>query len=128
MIEAFTEHGVTKCPSTASCKYNVQNVTVDPHERLGCKENLQEALDDMKNVGFFKNQIDWDLLEQRQVPPPYNPNVDSERDLQHFDRQFTDEPPQLTPDDPAVIARIDQTEFDGFEYINPLIMSKEDVV
>ena len=62
------------------------------------------------------------------MTPPYNPNVQNDRDLQHFDQQFTDEAPNLTPDDPAVIARIDQSEFEGFEYINPLMMSKEDSV
>ncbi|KAK6054075.1 kinase domain protein [Cooperia oncophora] len=67
-------------------------------------------------------------LEQRQVAPPYNPSVENDRDLQHFDTQFTDEAPNLTPDDPNVIAKIDQSEFDGFEYVNPLQMSKEDAV
>jgi hypothetical protein len=28
----------------------------------------------------------------------------------------------------SIIAKIDQTEFDGFEYVNPLLMSAEDVV
>ena len=28
----------------------------------------------------------------------------------------------------TVIDKIDQTEFDGFEYVNPLLMSAEDVV
>uniref|UniRef100_A0AC34PXE2 AGC-kinase C-terminal domain-containing protein n=1 Tax=Panagrolaimus sp. JU765 TaxID=591449 RepID=A0AC34PXE2_9BILA len=68
------------------------------------------------------------LLEMKQVQPPYNPNVESDRDLQHFDRQFTEEAPQLTLDDPDAIGRIDQSEFEGFEYINPLMMSKEDTV
>lgn len=28
----------------------------------------------------------------------------------------------------SIIERIDQTEFDGFEYVNPLLMSAEDKV
>jgi atypical protein kinase C iota type len=100
----------------------------EPSERLGCKEDLDEALEDMKNNTFFKNAIDWDLLEGRQIAPPYNPNVESDRDLQHFDQQFTQEPPQLTPDEPSVLGTIDQTQFEGFEYVNPLMMSKEDTV
>ncbi|CAJ0920043.1 unnamed protein product, partial [Mesorhabditis belari] len=48
---------------------------------------------------------------------PYNPNVTGMRDLQHFDQQFTEENPNLTVDDPSVIARIDQSEFDGFDYV-----------
>lgn len=67
-------------------------------------------------------------MEAKQIAPPYNPTVESDRDLQHFDTQFTEEPPTLSPDDPAVIAKIDQSEFEGFEYVNPLQMSREDSV
>lgn len=95
----------------------------------------------MKEHQFFHNLIDFDAvslslffyinyfkLEQKQIPPPYNPTVQSDRDLQHFDQQFTEEPPTLTPDDTAVIDKIDQSEFEGFEYVNPLQMSREDSV
>uniref|UniRef100_A0A0N5C7G8 Protein kinase C-like 3 n=1 Tax=Strongyloides papillosus TaxID=174720 RepID=A0A0N5C7G8_STREA len=99
-----------------------------PDDRLGCNPDLVVALNDMKNNAFFKNHIDWEMLEAKQIQPPYNPNVQSDRDLQHFDKQFTDEAPNLTIDDPNVIARIDQTEFEGFEYVNPLLMAKEDSV
>ena len=67
-------------------------------------------------------------LEQRQVTPPYKPDVRDERDLVNFDKQFTDEPVQLTPDRHDLLTKIDQTEFDGFEYINPLLMSMEESV
>ncbi|VDM44615.1 unnamed protein product [Toxocara canis] len=100
----------------------------DPSERLGCNEDIDEALEEMKTHTFFRNSIDWELLEARQVVPPYNPSIVNDRDLQHFDTTFTDEAPTLTPDDPVVIERIDQSEFEGFEYINPLLMSKEDSV
>ncbi|VEN36964.1 unnamed protein product [Callosobruchus maculatus] len=39
-------------------------------------------------------------LEQKQVPPPYKPRLDSDRDLANFPPEFTDEPVHLTPDDP----------------------------
>ncbi|XP_047494096.1 atypical protein kinase C-like [Penaeus chinensis] len=67
-------------------------------------------------------------LEQRQVPPPYRPRLDSDRDLANFPPEFTDEPIQLTPDDARAIENIDQSEFEGFEYVNPLLMSMEDCV
>ena len=38
-------------------------------------------------------------LEQKQVPPPYRPTLESDRDLDNFPPEFTDEPVQLTPDD-----------------------------
>jgi len=77
---------------------------------------------------FFRNYIDWELLEQKQVPPPYRPTLESDRDLHNFPPEFTDEPVQLTPNDSGIIDKIDQTEFDGFEYVNPLLMSAADVV
>ena len=63
-----------------------------------------------------------------QVRPPYIPHLTGEDDLANFDNMFTDEPVEFSPDDPAELARIDQSEFDGFEYINPLLMSGEDAV
>ncbi|CAI5443407.1 unnamed protein product [Caenorhabditis angaria] len=100
----------------------------DPTERLGCKFDISEGLRDMKEHPFFKGHLDWDQLEQKAISPPYHPAVEDDRDLKHFDHQFTDEPPQLSPDNPHVISKIDQSEFDGFEYVNPLQMSREDSV
>ena len=63
-----------------------------------------------------------------QVAPPYIPPIAAEDDLANFDRAFTDEAVQLTPDDPDELARINQSEFEGFEYINPLLLNKEEAV
>lgn len=38
-------------------------------------------------------------LEQKQVVPPFKPNISGEFGLDNFDAQFTNEPIQLTPDD-----------------------------
>lgn len=38
-------------------------------------------------------------LEQKQIPPPYRPRLENDRDLANFPPEFTDEPVQLTPDD-----------------------------
>uniref|UniRef100_A0A0A9ZC39 protein kinase C n=1 Tax=Lygus hesperus TaxID=30085 RepID=A0A0A9ZC39_LYGHE len=96
-----------------------------PEDRLGCcRETGFEAI---TGHPFFKS-IDWEMLEQKQVSPPYKPRLDSDRDLANFPPEFTDEPVHLTPDDPRVIEKIDQSEFEGFEYVNPLLMSLEDCV
>lgn len=97
----------------------------NPADRLGC--NRESAFMDIVNHPFFK-QIDWEALEQKQVTPPFKPRLDSERDLANFPPEFTDEPVHLTPDDERVIEKIDQSEFEGFEYVNPLLMSLEDCV
>ncbi|KFM73764.1 Protein kinase C iota type, partial [Stegodyphus mimosarum] len=95
----------------------------NPVERLGC----QAGFSDITSHPFFKS-IDWQLLESKQVPPPYKPKLETDRDLDHFDPQFTSEPVVLTPDDMKEIEKIDQSEFEGFEYVNPLLMSMEDCV
>jgi len=97
----------------------------NPADRLGC--NKEGGFMEIMTHPFFKT-IEWELLEQKQIPPPYRPRLENEKDLTNFPPEFTDEPVQLTPDDAGIIGRIDQTEFDGFEYVNPLLMSAEDVV
>merc|ERR1719385_116039 len=97
----------------------------NPQERLGC--HTDSGFMEIMTHPFFKT-IEWEALEQKQIPPPYRPRLESERDLANFPPEFTDEPVRLTPDDTSLIDKIDQSEFDGFEYINPLLMSAEDVV
>ena len=52
---------------------------------------------------IYCQTIDWALLEQKQIPPPYRPRLESERDLANFPPEFTDEPVHLTPDDAGII-------------------------
>ena len=91
-----------------------------PADRLGSADGLRE----IKQHLFFKT-IDWQLLEQRLIQPPYKPQIQSERDLTNIDELFTKEEVRLTPDSPQTLARLQQNEFEGFEYINPLILSEE---
>uniref|UniRef100_A0A673KYE6 protein kinase C n=1 Tax=Sinocyclocheilus rhinocerous TaxID=307959 RepID=A0A673KYE6_9TELE len=97
----------------------------EPKERLGC--HPQTGFADITAHPFFRN-VDWDLMEQKQVVPPFKPNISGEFGLDNFDAQFTNEPIQLTPDDDDAVKKIDQSEFEGFEYINPLLMSAEECV
>ncbi|XP_030588508.1 protein kinase C zeta type [Archocentrus centrarchus] len=97
----------------------------DPKERLGCQ--VQTGFTDIKSHTFFRS-IDWEQLDKKEVTPPFKPQISDEYGLENFDTQFTNEPVQLTPDDEDVIKRIDQSEFEGFEYINPLLLSTEESV
>jgi len=99
----------------------------NPADRLGCHPDPGSGFQEILQHPFFKS-IDWDLLGKKQISPPFKPRLESDRDLDHFDPQFTSEPVQLTPDDTKVIEKIDQSEFEGFEYVNPLLMSLEDCV
>ncbi|KAM7405477.1 hypothetical protein PAMP_012736 [Pampus punctatissimus] len=97
----------------------------DPKERLGCQ--VQTGFTDIMSHTFFRS-IDWEQLEKKEVTPPFKPQISDDYGLENFDTQFTNEPVQLTPDDEDVIKRIDQSEFEGFEYINPLLLSTEESV
>ncbi|OWA52671.1 Atypical protein kinase C [Hypsibius exemplaris] len=101
-----------------------------PEDRLGC--DPVTGFRDIVTHPFFKS-LDFEKLEARHIPPPYRPEVQSpgdlnDLDLRNFDPHFTDEAVRLTPDDTSVIEEIDQSEFEGFEYVNPLLMSQEDSV
>ncbi|GAA6028306.1 hypothetical protein JCM8097_006967 [Rhodosporidiobolus ruineniae] len=57
----------------------------NPKHRLGAQRDAAE----LKEHPFFKD-IDWDLLSQRKVPPPFKPYVDSDESVANFDPEFTE--------------------------------------
>lgn len=104
-LETFVNS--TKMTMTYHCKIFELEKNTDtlyltlqnPSERLGCHHD--SGFNDIQSHPFFR-AIQWDVLEQKLVTPPYKPSLKSDRDLEHFDPAFTDEPVQLTPDDPYV--------------------------
>ncbi|CAJ0763871.1 15311_t:CDS:10 [Entrophospora sp. SA101] len=58
----------------------------NPHNRLGSNGDAE----DLKRHPFFAN-VDWNALYNKQVPPPFKPNVTSEDDTSCFDPAFTEE-------------------------------------
>ncbi|CAB1338117.1 unnamed protein product [Coregonus sp. 'balchen'] len=89
-------------------------MTKAPAQRLGCvlSQGCEEAI---KKHSFFKD-IDWTLLEQRRLKPPFKPRIKTKRDVNNFDQDFTREDPVLTPTDEAVIRQINQEDFKGFSF------------
>ncbi|XP_075899163.1 protein kinase C epsilon type-like [Nelusetta ayraudi] len=89
-------------------------MTKSPNKRLGCvvTQGLEEAI---KFHSFFR-EIDWTLLEQRKIRPPFRPRIKTKRDVNNFDQDFTREEPVLTPTDTNIVKQINQDEFKGFSY------------
>ncbi|XP_078129354.1 protein kinase C epsilon type-like isoform X2 [Sander vitreus] len=89
-------------------------MTKSPNKRLGCvaAQGLEEAI---KFHVFFR-EIDWTLLEQRKIRPPFKPRIKTKRDVNNFDQDFTREEPNLTPTEASIIKQINQDEFKGFSY------------
>uniref|UniRef100_A0A8D3C2D5 Protein kinase C n=1 Tax=Scophthalmus maximus TaxID=52904 RepID=A0A8D3C2D5_SCOMX len=92
-------------------------MTKNPTKRLGCvvSQGCEEAI---KTHPFFR-EIDWLLLEQRKVKPPFKPRIKTKRDVNNFDQDFTKEDPVLTPTEEAIIRQINQDEFKDFSYCAP---------
>nr|XP_033934975.1 protein kinase C epsilon type-like [Pseudochaenichthys georgianus] len=89
-------------------------MTKSPTKRLGCvpAQGLEEAI----KIHVFFREIDWTLLEQRKIRPPFKPRIKTKRDVNNFDQDFTREEPNLTPTEENIIKQINQDEFKGFSY------------
>ncbi|RXN25790.1 MCM domain-containing 2 [Labeo rohita] len=58
----------------------------DHTRRLGSRDDFNEV----KRHEFFSS-INWYDLEQKKLPPPFNPSVESQYDISNFDPEFTEE-------------------------------------
>ena len=88
----------------------------DPAKRLGVGGGIE-----VQNHPFF-NGLDWDLLYQRKITPPYNPcrDKDSVLDSDNFEEEFTSMPLQSVDDTSAAALALlnnrDSTKFCDFTY------------
>lgn len=87
----------------------------DPETRLGCTDKGNQAL--VKSHEFFKG-LNWTDLEACKIKPPYIPKIKDPRKAELFDSEFTNEAAVLTPIDKQYIEVIEQSEFDGFSFVN----------
>lgn len=91
-------------------------------KRLGAKRDFEE----IKQHDFFAD-IDWDDLYNKRVQPPYNPNVNGQLDLRHFDPEFVREPVPASVGRSGgssyrlVSASVMEADgvFEGFSYVPP---------
>ncbi|EFA85933.1 protein serine/threonine kinase [Heterostelium album PN500] len=81
----------------------------DPDKRLA-DPNI------IKRHPFFKS-IDWELLFQKKIPPPFIPNVKGSADTSQIDPVFTDETPSLTMAGECALLPTQQKDFEGFTYV-----------
>lgn len=83
-------------------------LTNDRAKRFGC---LKAGADDLKKHKWYKG-IDWDLLLNRQIPPPMVPAVKAPDDTSMFDRY-----PESTEGSAPTISAKEQELFDSFEAV-----------
>ncbi|KAJ6645998.1 Protein kinase C, brain isozyme [Pseudolycoriella hygida] len=117
LFAAITDHNVSYPKSLSKEAKDVCKglLTKNPQKRLGCGPRGEE---DVRSHLFFR-RIDWEKIESREVQPPFKPKIKHRKDVSNFDRQFTSEKTDLTPTDKLFMMNLDQTEFNGFSYLNP---------
>lgn len=99
-------------PEAVSCIKSL--LEKNPNQRLGM---LGCEAGPIREHIYFK-PINWMLLEQRKIEPPFKPKIKGGNDIKYFDMEFTREPARLTTTDKHLIMSIDQSLFDGFSFTN----------
>lgn len=93
----------------------------NPKHRLGAQGDARQ----LKEHPFFQD-VDWDLLRQKKIPPPFKPHLSSETDTSNFDPEFTNTSASVinkqfhiasTPLSPGV-----QANFKGFTFVDESTM------
>jgi len=86
----------------------------NPETRLGCTRTGKA---DLMAHSFFKGH-DWDAMAQRKIKPPFVPKIKNPKAAECFDDEFTSEAAVVTPIDKHYIDAIEQSEFNGFSFVN----------
>lgn len=70
--------------------------------------------------------MDWEKLFNKEVPPPFVPDVSTEDDVSKIDPEFLAEAPRETPAENSVLMRTlaDETNFDNFTFVNDNNLSR----
>jgi len=91
----------------------LQLLKKDPKERLGSK-----GFHEIKNHRWFSN-IDWDLINEKKVTPPFKPKIAGIYDVDNFDPEFTNEDPHNSMKETSNMHLVNkyQKEFKNFTYV-----------
>ncbi|KAK9457939.1 kinase-like domain-containing protein [Dipodascopsis uninucleata] len=90
----------------------------NPKHRLGAIDDAREL-----RVHPFFNDIDWNLLVQKKVPPPFKPHITSDTDTSNFDPEFTNVSTSALMGNRYLIASTPlsptmQANFQGFTFVD----------
>lgn len=80
-------------------------MTKNPAKRLGCVKDHGGEKGILTNP-FFHEKIDWDLLEKRQIKPPFKPKIVSG----------------------SCYANISRCHFEGFHILSPMNLRRDKVI
>lgn len=89
----------------------------NPKQRIGCSK--EKGVDEIKEHPWFKD-IDWGMLERKEIEPPFKPQVRNSKDLSCIDEEFLQEPVAETPHEPNEMLAQHNTDalFKHFSFVN----------
>eukprot|EP00040_Diaphanoeca_grandis_P021051 m.112043 g.112043 ORF g.112043 m.112043 type:complete len:942 (+) comp28164_c0_seq1:154-2979(+) len=96
----------------------------NPSKRLGA--GPADAGDVMKHV-YFRN-MDWDKLMAKKLRAPFVPRLAGNKDLSHFDPEFTGEDIAFTPTTGHALTKAEQSVFEGFSFTENWLGRRETTV
>ncbi|XP_033647150.1 protein kinase C delta type-like isoform X2 [Asterias rubens] len=85
----------------------------EPTMRLGVKSEI-------RSHDFFRS-VNFEKLEKREIPPPFKPKIKSASDSSNFDPEFTMEKVALSMIDRQILESMNQNQFRGFSFTNPMM-------
>jgi len=85
-------------------------------------DNRLSSVEDIKRHSFFSS-INWNLLLEKQIEPPYKPAVSRVDDAFYFDTEYTSKTPKDSPEIPPSATAHEL--FRGFSFVNPLLIPEE---
>ena len=98
-----------------------QLLNVNPKKRLG---GGNDDATKIKEHAFFKG-VEWEKYWNKEIQPPFVPELDDELDLKYFDKMFTDEP--VNSNRPTVYSRPrEHSVYKGFTYVTNSV--KKDII
>lgn len=76
-------------------------------------------MQEVKDHPWFAG-MDWDLLLQKKIPPPFVPKTTGDRDTGNVDDEFLNEMPEETPAEMNALLAIHNSDalFDNFSFVN----------
>lgn len=84
--------------------------------RLGSSPDDAEEI---KAHSFFRH-LDWQMVKNRQLEPPFRPMIVNEEDASLFDTKFTQMTPVDSPCDTTISMSVNP--FEGFTYVAPSVL------
>ena len=96
-----------------------QLLKANPKKRLGYGEKDAQKI---KEHPYFKD-VDWDKHWNREIEPPFLPEIEGEMDVKYFDKMFTDEP--VDSNRTSIMSRSrGPTEYKGFTYVTQSVTNE----